>query len=146
MPNVGCQDFDRGQRNLQSTPESSSDQEASVAPLACLNPRDGTDPKHSRERQINCSQRCCGLTFLQYLFGAVVSVPAPCRSPELLMGATENAKHSQSWGWRGMGKKQSFMSIANRGTLAEMAVLWGCPLCGVPHTRMVLFGNCPQIL
>jgi hypothetical protein len=38
MPIVGCQDLDRGQRDLQPTPESRSGQEASVAPLACPNP------------------------------------------------------------------------------------------------------------
>ena len=58
----------------------------------------------------------------------------PCRrtvhsyreaGPELLMGGTEN-------------EKQSFMSIANRGTLAEMAEMWGSPLCGEPQTCTVL--------
>lgn len=58
--------------------------------------------------------------------------------PELLMGGTENAKRSQSRGWRGMEKKQSFMSIASRGTLAGMAEIWGSPLCGEPQIRMVL--------
>ena len=43
--------------------------------------------------------------------------------PELLMDGTENTKCSQSQGWRGMEKKQSFMSIANRGTLAGIAEL-----------------------
>ena len=34
--------------------------------------------------------------------------------------------------------KQSFMSIANRGTMAGMAEIWGSPLCGEPQTHMVL--------
>ena len=71
----------------------------------------------------------------------------PCRrtvhsyreaGPELLMDGTENTKCSQSQGWKGMEKKQSFMSIANRGTLVGMAEIWGSPLCGEPQTLMVL--------
>ena len=44
--------------------------------------------------------------------------------PELLMGVIENAKHLQFQGWKGMEKKQSVMSIANRGLLAGMAEMW----------------------
>jgi hypothetical protein len=80
---AGCWDLDRGQRDLQPTAESSSGQEASVAPLVCLNPRDGADQKHSRKRQINCFQRCVGLTFPQYPFGMVVSVQAPLWEPDM---------------------------------------------------------------
>jgi hypothetical protein len=58
--------------------------------------------------------------------------------PELLMDGTENTKCSQSQGWRGMEKKQSFMSIANRETLAGMSEMWDSPLCGEPQTHMVL--------
>jgi hypothetical protein len=50
MPVLSCRDLDRGQRDLQPTPDSSSGQEASVAPLICLNLLDGTDQKNSRER------------------------------------------------------------------------------------------------
>ena len=59
----------------------------------CLNPRDDTDQKHSRKRQINCFQRCvCGvgwggrLTFLQYLFSTVMSVRAPHQEPDAGLG------------------------------------------------------------
>jgi hypothetical protein len=58
MPIVGCWDLERGQRDLQPTPESSSGQEASVAPLVCLNPRVGTEQNHSRKTV--CFQRCGG--------------------------------------------------------------------------------------
>ena len=54
------------------------------------------------------------------------------------MGVIENAKHLQFQGWKGMEKKQSFMSIDNRGTLVGMAEIWGSPLCGEPQTHMVL--------
>ena len=37
-----------------------------------------------------------------------------------------------------MEKMQSFKSIANSGTLAGMAEMWGSPLCGEPQTLMVL--------
>lgn len=38
-----------------------------------------------------------------------------------------------------MGEKNhSFLSIANWGTLAGMAEMWGSPLCGEPQTHMVL--------
>jgi hypothetical protein len=60
MPVVGCLDLDTGQRDLQPTPESSSDQEASVAPLVFPNQCNGTDWKHSGKRQIACLQRCEG--------------------------------------------------------------------------------------
>ena len=42
-PVVDCQDLDRDQRVLEPTLESSSGQEASIAPLLYLNPRNGTD-------------------------------------------------------------------------------------------------------
>jgi hypothetical protein len=38
-----------------------------------------------------------------------------------------------------MGEKNhSFLSIANWGTLAGMAEMWGSPLCGEPQTHMAL--------
>jgi hypothetical protein len=43
MPVSGCRDFERGQRDLQPTPENGSSQKASVAPLVCLNPHDCAD-------------------------------------------------------------------------------------------------------
>ena len=60
MQGAGCQDLDRGQRDLQPTPESRSGQEASVAPLVCQSPHGGSNWKHSRKRQIDCFQRCGG--------------------------------------------------------------------------------------
>jgi hypothetical protein len=57
--------------------------------------------------------------------------------PELLIGGTENAKHSVSR-VEGDGKR-SFMSIANRGTLAGMAEMWGTPLCREPQRHIVFF-------
>ena len=52
-PILRCGDLDRDQRDLQPTPESSSGQEASVAPLACPNPCDGANWKHNGKRQID---------------------------------------------------------------------------------------------
>ena len=84
MPFAGCWDLNRGQRDLQPTPESSSVQEPSVAPLGCLNPCDGSDQKHSRKRQI--VSRGVGLTFLQYPFGEVLYVRAPHWEPDMGLG------------------------------------------------------------
>lgn len=57
--------------------------------------------------------------------------------PELLTERTENAKHLQSHGWRGMEKKQSCKSIATMGAPAGMAVVRGKPLWGESQTCMV---------
>jgi hypothetical protein len=62
------------------------------------------------------------------------------------MGGTENTKCIQSWGWRRMGgQKQSFMSIANRRTLARVAETQG-RLSFEESPRLNDFVNCLQIL
>jgi hypothetical protein len=62
--------------------------------------------------------------------------------PELLIGGGGGVLRMQrvcslmvGEGW---GGKQSFMSIADRETLAGVAEMWGSPLCGEPQTHMVL--------